>query len=1295
MPKQDKYTLDEAKQYASEIGKAWTPALEQQLRSMGKIVDAPKSSAADQLKMAFESLAQYVPGNYGYDPREKLTTGTTSPDQYGAEFARQLTANMWNPDVPAPANTTQKVFGGLGGASGAIAPITLTGGMGAATSSRLIAGEGLKEVAARRLLASGLGLGLYGAAHPGTAEEKFNEFSSGTRTGMVMSALPEIPGIRKVASIPNVGRPLVDAAMFTGLGLAEGQSPTDALIGGVTNAIPAQALHYASGDIAPRAIPKSRVEAAKNIARERLAAQMEAQRQQTMEYPERLRAEQFRAVRAGEASPFPNPQMRWEADYVRQHNEQVLRESVLQQEAGAAHNAQRGARARQLEQQQVRVNGQRGAADQLAAQMEAQRQAEVAARLEGVAAGREANLAKPVEYPRDPMAGPVSPTKGKPGAAVTNTIPQDATAPGRRGGMGMAPAEATRPKPKKAPTLDMMGGQQLYEWMRDGIKAAGERRAASEQQKINDLADKMVADTARGARIPGLEDFHGKIKAPPMGTQAGATPGMMSGRLEPIEGNAVTVPAVAYVNGDMPLSAAIKAISDPAMAATSPDVVRQLGLNSQPGTPGFDNAPKPVKVGKAELWRLDRVRAIRRASGGAFNTPATKESLRVGQIFELFTNKMNAELQQGALDALDRSGLKHDSPDLRVVSEFLDKAHKIDRPVSISANTVEGQKILSKAQNPEAVLQLAGEMADNLATQARYRDFTRKSQGLPPVRRQGGGMSKGGYWPHTERRYSLTGKGHETALDKIREIGRAIEQRTRTTEEAALDPNNETNLWSAREQSRNKEGLLTPEQINYDLLDVIAQYSTDTARMVGHTQARQHGSNVAEAMRERAKMLRSTDVKASMEWERAADIIKTVTDVAYGGKRIGPDKFFYQLGNMNPAFKGAMTTDAAIKQAFNSSRYAGNLRFMLLTQWSSVFMAGAQGKLTPQMIGEAMREAGTKRIHDEWVNAYSHYAKNQKYATVGNESNPMVDRGNDLINNRRRGKIQKASDLVDYGSQVPTNAIENATGRIAFSLAEQLAKRAIANGEPLTPQDVAQFKSDFVGLTQSYYDRVNRAPMLNAPFLNTAFPAQGFPLEALNSLGDIRRGTMGPKMTGTVSKGDRALIAGQFLAASYLMNMLVTLTTSDEETTAGKLKENLGNTATTFMPFSALYLPDVAKYMPESVQPYIPKRYADTGKPYQQNLAKNVVASVAKMANGDVSGGLVDLGSNFVKAGAQIKRIFDTNRQIEEKKIPESERIQGMAWGPSATPTGKANRRKTESARSGKRKTPYKQPEPR
>ena len=203
-----------------------------------------KPGLGDQIKMAFESLAQYVPGGYGYDPREKLTTGTTSPEQYGKGFVEGVSFRRATlPGVPAPTNPTQQVFGGVGQGSGmAVAMLPVGRGVGAMTA-------GIGNAALRGVVTGAGAFGAYEAAAPAAnLQERAINTAKGIGMGAVASGVPMLPVVRNIARIPYAGRPAVDLATFTGMGMAEGQAAGEAALSAVPMMIGAGAVHAAGGE---------------------------------------------------------------------------------------------------------------------------------------------------------------------------------------------------------------------------------------------------------------------------------------------------------------------------------------------------------------------------------------------------------------------------------------------------------------------------------------------------------------------------------------------------------------------------------------------------------------------------------------------------------------------------------------------------------------------------------------------------------------------------------------------------------------------------------------------------------------------------------------------------------------------------------------------------------------------------------------------------------------------------------------------------------------------------------------
>ena len=1342
MPQQEQYTLDEAKARAKELGKEWTPQMEGALRAAGKIKDGP---AVDLpvWQDALLGLGQMVgsPEQRGMaSTAERLATGTTAGEQATQGAVRGLTAgNVSLPGIPEAQTGAQKAFQAAGagvGVVGAMAPLSRV--IGPAT-------QGIVNPLLRTAATGSLGFGAYeGLAPAESGSQRLLNVLHGLGVGAGTAVVPMLPGINKIAAIPHVGRPLVDAAQFTGLGMAEGVSFEDAARDAVPMVGMSSVLHAGAGQRADRfqeqvqarakqmleADKAARAEAEAKGAAEREAilarnrAETEASRARHDEMLAADRQRAFRPVEQPNADPLRMAeQARVDIQQVsgearqaaeqgqyaaeqRRYNEftkdfrrgvEAKRQQNLEAER-AAHE-ERMARVAEVKRNTAGDRSQRPRnVDESAQQQPDQERtfyrgtnpgdtrriaepfsegagrvfvarAEASARnygksIERIVAKPEARILREEDRAFWKLVGRRRPPNGYIGSAARRgetlvDVVNDAIIKAKAAGYdilsfksdsdigtvilnndSVVRAQPPTGRPRNVELNSFGVPNESIDLLRNGLKRLQETGRAVEAKQVERQAEALANRARRGRPAGGLEKL-----VPGYANRDG------SGQMQVIEGIPLSQVLADYGNGKITADQLRRIVKENPDLMNLPDMVRkQLGLPFEKGgqlTEGVDFepvGPGPFGTGKmsaAVVDVMDRRRIARRSGGGEFNNPAYKASIRLGEQIEMVRDKLNNDLQDAAIKAVEAAGYGYNDPDLPIIARLLDGVYKPGWTIASVTDSAAGQALLAKTKNPDAALVAVKGVADQLVRQADFRDAIRSAIGIKPMPRQGS------YWPHTERQYNI----RTETMDRLEQL---VRERTE-----ALDPTKDPRLYSAREMQRAKESTLREDQINYDLMDVLMKYTLDTTRMFTNSMALTHGQNVADAIHERAVKIRAEGGpeahKAALRLEGAADAMSAITQFAYGNK-LGPvSGGAVRMLNSTTPGKAILASDIAIKNAFNAARYALNLRFMMFTQWTSIGAAAAHGVLTPKEMAEAMKEAASPRIRDEWAESYTRFAKNRKIGMVGNESNLMVDRMASPIDRWRRGKGSEIKERLGAQMDDPTQRVENATGRLAFAFAEKMAEKA-----GLSPEDARAFKSDFVGLTQSFFDRTNRPGILSTPVLNTAFPAQGYAFEMANTVGDIAAGTAGAKRQ--TSASGKAARAGAFLGSLYLFQMLNTLLLTKEEDPAKIALENLEATAKSMLPYSSAYA--------------VSGRGRRGGQTYQSRLVAEQMDAAAKIADGDIEGALTGAANSFVKGGGQVKRIVDTNRKIEEGVLLPSERIPGYLVGWDNTDSGKAYMRK-------------------
>jgi hypothetical protein len=251
VPKQDQYTLDEAKARAAEVGDEWTPELERSLRNSGKIKAPPTFGDVPW----YEELAKNVAMGVAMPSVTPLGGMAATPigQQLGAGMVTGATASNVDPGVSAPTTGLERFANTLGQGVGIFAPFAATSGATGLAATALRA-PALAATAAKAMLP----FAAYGAAEPGTAKEKSKRAIVGAATGGVLGAVGKGVGLvneaigkstispvaKKVLS-SVIKSPATDVATITGMGVASGQPIKESFESAVPMAIGNRLAHAA------------------------------------------------------------------------------------------------------------------------------------------------------------------------------------------------------------------------------------------------------------------------------------------------------------------------------------------------------------------------------------------------------------------------------------------------------------------------------------------------------------------------------------------------------------------------------------------------------------------------------------------------------------------------------------------------------------------------------------------------------------------------------------------------------------------------------------------------------------------------------------------------------------------------------------------------------------------------------------------------------------------------------------------------------------------------------------------
>lgn len=807
---------------------------------------------------------------------------------------------------------------------------------------------------------------------------------------------------------------------------------------------------------------------------------------------------------------------------------------------------------------------------------------------------------------------------------------------------------------KLAGELGKKAGEAISERARRAKAKAAEREAAA----IRAEADRIKAEMRGGAPEPGKP---GATPTTPLAVTAHAQDKTAQLLADRISGKIT----------DEQLTAGLQEVG----VAPTPDVKQQL---------------QDVGIGKLGGWGrsermggLDRRRQLRQLTttekgGSRFNDAITKNTLRLWELAERAGDAVQTGLATRMADILQTHGIGRKSQmntDLSRISEaatdtglhpleLLAPAPADAKPAEI-AYRARVQDIAKRSEDWGRLIKAFDAVQAEYRKMGRMRNEIHRAVGAEPF-----DMRKY-YSPRIERKYSLTGKGQKGLRAKAAESRRALEQLSRPIPESRRGIGTETinDVWSAREQRRG-EPLLDESRRSYDMYEQANSYIQDTARVLGNSVALKRAKLVVQEIRNAAKPYEDPgtrenpnpnyDPAKANEIHIAADALEAIANYGYAGKRYGIQGAWEKgLKSTRPGML-AYRAEQAMTTAFNYSRYMGNIRFLTTTQWLAPLMVASQGKVTLPMLKDALREVNTERLGKEWAASYTNYAKSKRQGNPLHEG--RLDEAGMATPLERAGRsaARRGRDIAVNVAEAPTSKIESITGRLTYAIAEQIALRA---GPKLgwTPQDYLDFKSDTVGLTSQYFDKINRAPLLSTPILKAAYPAQGFSFDALNSLIFGAKGMSGAETV--QSRGQRAEKVGATIAALVAGATVQSLIRSNkkDEGLVGDIAINAVGSAIPGVP-SFLGIGDAR------------------GMPYQAQAVKTYLKDIPEMVGkGEYGRAAGAVAGETVPGGVQIKRVVEANRMIEKGIIPKREALMAQTWGWETTPSGKEYLRKINS----------------
>lgn len=1234
MPKQDKYTLEEAKAYASEIGEQWTPALESALRAQGKIADevAPLHSV-DPVADRYRSWLDAGPSR-AVSP-ESQTVSSLAPDlqfnprvQYdemedpATDLARGLVKNLslgyydpYKGEIPSD-NPANVAIGGLGSAIGFSAPFSgITGGMRALGMGARIAPtaagaiHGLvsaqRDEAGNPIQIQDESGELRGMS---AGEQAKGRTGAGLQTGAMVGALGvlgQVPGVKQIAEGP--GSAPYNMGLMTAIEKLqdkyqgwrsvrqakkelrkEGIPWSDEVEQQLRDSGAIQGGEMSWGEAWGRGAPFGAGLAIAGAAEQARPARAEA---------DLVRAREIfrqRQERIGSSPNLPS----------------VVEQPLLRGQPSP--NADFLTKPYAIPAEPVTPRRGEGATPLLTGSdpiiyAEPRRPAPVPPRDTALVPESSGYPAPRVEVGRRVYRRGESRNTPEVQSDITASAEVNARAGRYQLGRRMSQQEAADEYQRtRTVTTDMLGGQQLYEWLTGKAKKSRQGKAEAAEARAQDLAGEMMEAWRNNPDNASWLWSDGGNPAP-------AGPAIKPGFFREIEG--------------IPFSRHIADFGNDRISAV--EMVNRLVAD-----PSFTEAPAGLRenlaAGKygnvsaaASVFRDPR-RNVQTAGGGGLNNPATKGMIRVGEMTEMVKHKMNQKMQTELAEVLDRAGIKRKSRDANLLYDLMRVTNTGESAADVSAKP-KAQAILSRAKNANGLLDAATGIRKSLDAQAYMRNGVNKALGSKAW------APKPGYVPEVET--------------QSRNPLRRLEQATRPNPALAA-PSKNPRVFSPREMRR--KGTIPDERLEKDMWKLADYYTADTARKVANSAALTSGESVVREYRKASKAAKKSGANdRARELRSTAEALSAMNQYRFGGKLAlpGPAGWTFRMAASNRLAAGAVNSALAFKRLFNLAKYTLPVKFIVLRQWTSSGLLEAHSPvaITPAMWGKALANSMSPRVINEYKNSYVGFSKGSRAGKIRAQGmlgdalpSPLLEHGRSV----RRGVVS----AID----APVQGMEAWTGQLSFAMAEQIAKKA---GVP--DKDLPDFKSDVAGMTQSFYDRINRAPILSDPILNLLFPAQSFSVESLNNIYDLvwrgQAGATGVKLS-PAKRAERALALVNTMA---ILNMVYTYVNS--------YKKREGYEKPWDDILESAY--DVVRHIPENAYntaknfvPYVPSMLPDSpsnGRTYVGAALDDIDKAIDYIGKGEYQRAYSKLANDFKYGGSTISRYVDAKRMLDDGVITE------------------------------------------
>lgn len=800
-------------------------------------------------------------------------------------------------------------------------------------------------------------------------------------------------------------------------------------------------------------------------------------------------------------------------------------------------------------------------------------------------------------------------------------------------------------------TLDMMGGQQAYEALRGLAKSAmpalksavdpvRRKMGAALDDAIRDGLDRVLPpDGVNQARLM-LDYLEGRKTKEQMVEEfvALASRGELAGAVSPevqarIRQNMISENQARAARGEDTKAVTAEAVWARALAASAAPEVRAAIDRGE-----FKGIGANVMV--------DKRRTIQAVDDGQLSGPITRFTQRVGEVAEMVDVVMAREFA-GEMDAVfEKYGVTKGTPEAVAIGRLIKAAS--DAGVADVAQVMNDQSVqpyLQKVGNPVDTINAAREYGKLMENHWTLRDKMHRA-----YTGEGIGKIKGPYMQEIEHRVSAW----EALKDPIGRGRKMLEQRTSPTRPS---PDHDRARYSPQEalssRQRRRSGKIDPEELEYDIVKLGENYARDTARTLAHQIPLASSKSISEYMNSRAyemdklardarkrgddaEVERLTAEKKNLE--RSSETLDKVMQLAYN------DIPFGVVGAVQKALMGnrvgqtAYNVAAFNKQIFNRVRYTFNVPFMVLRQWTSIGLLGSFPEVKPSDFRDAMYMMLSPQAGEIYRNTYVGWAKSLDMGGIYKEGS---DAGMTRSVRIRPGTAERIANKSERVINMPTNFVEQMTGRYAVALGDIIAQRMGLTGR--VRQD---FLSDIISKTQSEYHATSRSQVVRDPLLNFLVPAQSFAVESLNNMREAGSDNVGVNFYNT--GGQKAGAIARAITMMMLTNAVYQVVNRKDESFGKWLARSAWEDVQSYVPGSGL----------------ITAEGPSGGLLYPASVKQSVFDMIGDVSDGDIDKAMNEIIKTWVPGGGQLSRIQMANVMLERGVITEDELpwAQLMGW---------------------------------